>query len=449
MRIKWFSNACVQITTQNGTSILCDPWVTPGANLGSWFHWPPVPGDFGDQLINTEVNGIFISHLHSDHYDPKFISKFSKLKPEIPIYIPEFAHTWLKRSLESVVQKHTPIIEIPIRTDFEVGPGLTLSAFPADTCNPQVCLRSIPCQLEPSLRGIDGVAVFKGDGKIVVNANDAMSLDLLPKITGNIGQADLLMGHYGAASPFPQCFSEIEDKASAGEQIIERSCAMLIKAAESIGAKSIFPFAGQYILGGRLHELNKNLAVLPLDQTVNLLKEKTKIAILSVEPFGEINLANLTQHRPYVEPSEETKSNYLAQISQVEFIYEKVRWRDWNNPKLDLTKAANAVVSKSKKSLIKVDNSFVIGDDEHKVTINLFKDSEKNYAVYGESPISDIITKITMPQSLLRMLCQRKTDFTGFTPLHWNQADGGSHFLWTRKGEFDLNSHMLLNFFGT
>ena len=116
---------------------------------------------------------------------------------------------------------------------------------------------------------------------------------------------------------------------------------------------------------------------------------------------------------------------------------------------MDLTNAANAVVLKSKQSLIKVDNSFVIGDDEHKVTINLFKDSEKNFAVYGESPISDIITKITMPQSLLRMLCQRKRDFSGFTPLHWNQADGGSHFLWTRKGEFDLNSHMILNFFGT
>ena len=449
MRIKWFSNACFQITTLNGTSILCDPWVNPGANLGSWFHWPPVPSDFEEQLINSNLNGIFISHLHSDHYDPKFISKFSKQRPELPIFIPSFAHSWLKRSLESVVQENTQIIEIPVLIDYEVGPGLTLTAFPADTCNPQICLKNMPCQLEPSLRGIDGIVVFKGDDKIVVNANDAMSLDLVPKVAANIGKADVLMGHYGAASPFPQCFPEIEDKKSAGKEIIERSCAMLIMAAEAIGAKQIFPFAGQYILGGRLHDLNKDLAVLPLDETVRLLQKMTEIEILSVEPFGEIDLSDLTRHTPYTEPVDEIKKIYLEKISQVKFLYEKAAWRIWSDPRSDLVSAANTVIEKSKKSLIAVDNSFVIGDGEHHVTINLFTKPEKNFAEYGDCPKLNIITKITMPQSLLRMLSQRKMNFSGFTPLHWNQADGGSHFTWVRVGKFDLNSHMLLNFFGT
>ena len=81
MRIRWFSNACVLISSNSGGSILCDPWVNPGANLGSWFHCPPVPTDYEDILFGLELDGIFISHLHSDHYDPKFISKFTRLRP--------------------------------------------------------------------------------------------------------------------------------------------------------------------------------------------------------------------------------------------------------------------------------------------------------------------------------------------------------------------------------
>jgi UDP-MurNAc hydroxylase len=449
MRLRWYSNACIQITTLDGTSILCDPWVNPGANLGSWFHWPPIPDDFENHLINSKLDGIFISHLHSDHYDPKFISKFSKIRPEIPIYIPEFAHAWLKRSLESVVQNKSQVIEIPLLKDYEVGSGLKLMAFPADTCNPEICLKSIPCQTEPSLRGIDGIVVFKGDGKVVVNANDAMSIDLVPKVAANIGRADVLMGHYGAASPFPQCFPEIADKDSAAMEIIERSANMLVKAADAVSAKYIFPFAGQYILGGRLQNLNNDLAILPLDQTVKLLEKKTDKCILSVKPFGEIDLFDLTRHVPYVEPSEEVKTKYLEKISKVKFLYERNDQKVWDDPELDLVNAARAIIEKSRKAKIRVDNSFVIGDGKNYITINLFIDSQKNFAEYGNCPGSTIVTRITMPQSLLRMLSQRKSNFSGFTPLHWNQADGGSHFTWVRVGEFDLNSHMLLNFFGT
>ena len=40
MKIKYYYSACVQVTTSNNLKILCDPWFTPGAYMGSWHQFP-------------------------------------------------------------------------------------------------------------------------------------------------------------------------------------------------------------------------------------------------------------------------------------------------------------------------------------------------------------------------------------------------------------------------
>jgi UDP-MurNAc hydroxylase len=112
----------VRITAESGLSILCDPWLNEGAFLGSWFHWPPIPKQLENILLEEPCDGIYISHLHPDHYDPRFISKFSKRRPEVPIYIAQFAHTWLKRSIKSVTHKRSEIIEVPTMHEIDIGP---------------------------------------------------------------------------------------------------------------------------------------------------------------------------------------------------------------------------------------------------------------------------------------------------------------------------------------
>ena len=220
----------------------------------------------------------------------------------MPIYIAEFAHPWLKRSLSSVINKSATLIEIPARSEINVGQGLKMNVFAADTCHPSICKVSIPCQPETTLRGINSVAVFSADGLKVVNANDAMGVHLVSKIAANIGTADLLMGHYGGASPYPQCFSDIEDKKAAAENVIRATSEMLITAAEALNCKYIFPFAGQYILCGRLATLNKDRATLPLDQAVNFLRKLTTREIISLRPSGTLDLTSNTREPEYIEP---------------------------------------------------------------------------------------------------------------------------------------------------
>lgn len=448
MKITWYTNACVKISSDSGANILCDPWVSPGAFLGSWFQWPPLPDDFEAALISQQFDGIYITHLHPDHYDPKFLAKYTKRNPGVPVYIAEFAHNWLKRSISAVVDPRTKVIEVPVMGHVKIGDELKLTIFAADTCNPSVCGSNIPCQSEPKLRGIDSIGVFEADGFTVVNANDAMGVQLVSRIAANIGRADLIMGHYGGASPFPQCFPEVEDKTEAGKKVVEATCKMLVSAADAVEAKKIMPFAGQYILGGKLSHLNDSRATLPLDEAASYLSEITHREVVSVMPGGTIDLTKETQSERYVEPSEEIRLEYLERISRVKFSYEKDHTQSWENVETNLLTAAMPVANRSSLAKIQIENSFVIGDGENFVTINLDPTGRKTFVSPGNSPIFQNVTTITMPTELLRRLSTRATGYKGFTPMHWNQADVGSHFTWKRTGNYDLPSHSLLNFFG-
>ncbi len=427
---------------------MCDPWVNSGAFLGSWFQWPPLPDNFEEQLYSERCDGVYITHLHPDHYDPKFLAKFTRRNPDVPVYIAEFAHSWLKRSVTAVVDPSTKVIEIPVLNVVEIEKGFTLKVFASDTCNPIVCGSNIPCQLEPKLRGIDSIGVFKGDGITVVNANDAMGVQLVPRIAANVGKADLIMGHYGGASPYPQCFPEVSNKSEAGRKVVEATCKMLISAADAIGAEKIMPFAGQYMLGGNLAHLNDFRATLPLDAAADFIRRNTTRQVVTMTPGGSIDLTSGLKSASYVEPSKEVKEMYLKKISKFEFNYEKKRLSVWENAERDLIAAAKPVASRSEMAKIQKANSFVIGDGTNFVTINLDPEAKRTNVLPGNAPIFENVTTITMPTELLRRLSTRAKGYKGFTPMHWNQADVGSHFTWKRHGEYDLASHSLLNFFG-
>jgi UDP-MurNAc hydroxylase len=448
MKVTWYTNACVRISVVSGANILCDPWVNPGAFLGSWFQWPPLPENFENNLLSEPCNGIYISHLHPDHYDPKFLAKFTKRNPNVPVYIAEFAHGWLKRSISAVVDPRTKVIEIPVLGTVEIEEGFTLKVFAADTCNPAVCGSNIPCQTEPKLRGIDSIGVFQGDGFTVLNANDGMGVQLVPRIAANVGKVDLIMGHYGGASPYPQCFPDVSNKVEAGKKVVEATCKMLSSAAEAVGAKKIMPFAGQYILGGKLTHLNDSRATLPLDEAASFIRKITHREVVTVIPGGNIDLTQEVQSESYVEPSKEIKEAYLEEISKFRFSYEKEHLSSWDSVESDLILAATPVATRSEMSKIQIANSFVIGDGINFVTINLDPEKKRTNVVPGNAPKFESVTTITMPTELLRRLSTRAKGYKGFTPMHWNQADVGSHFTWQRRGDYDLASHSLLNFFG-
>ena len=70
--VRYIYSACVVIETED-IKILCDPWFTQGVYDGSWFQFPLIKNPLD---IIGDVDIIFISHIHPDHYDPKFLNQY-------------------------------------------------------------------------------------------------------------------------------------------------------------------------------------------------------------------------------------------------------------------------------------------------------------------------------------------------------------------------------------
>lgn len=444
MKVTWHTNACVEITANDGTNILCDPWVEPGAFLGSWYQWPPLPDAFEQYLMDRRIDAVYVSHLHPDHFDRAFLARLIRSRPGLKIIVAKYAHRWLARACKALAGGKAHVIEVESTRSIMVG-AVELTVFVADQCNPLVCGVSIPCSPEPWSRSIDSVGVFEADGMRVVNANDALAVNLVPRLAPLIGRADLLMGHYGGASPFPQCFPDVVDKLSAARAVTDRVCRMLASASDAVSAQYVMPFAGQYVLGGRLTGLNKDRATLPLDEACGVVATYAEAEAISVVPGGTVDLNAAEKDASYVEPSEAVYEEYIDRIRDVSFPYERSRAAALSDA--DLLAAARLIVERAPGFGLTGETSFVITADDNELTLDLSPSGAA--ARLGDSPRFSNVTRIDMPATLLSYLCQRPGQYTGFTAAHWNQADTGSHFVWRRDGDFDLKAHLMLNFFGS
>ena len=95
MKVKFLSSACVEII-HNDIKILCDPWLIDGEYYGSWAHYPPF--DFDPNYFD-DVDFIYISHQHPDHFSAKTLSKLNK---KIPVYLHNYHYKFLKNQIESL-----------------------------------------------------------------------------------------------------------------------------------------------------------------------------------------------------------------------------------------------------------------------------------------------------------------------------------------------------------
>ena len=104
VKITLVSNASLLIESDH-FKILTDPWIEGPAYLGSWTHYPPSPIKIKDL---PDIDAVWISHEHSDHFHEHSLSFFNK---DIPMYIPDFDNERLvnrvkKLGFSNVVAMH-------------------------------------------------------------------------------------------------------------------------------------------------------------------------------------------------------------------------------------------------------------------------------------------------------------------------------------------------------
>ena len=446
--MEWFRSAGVGLYSASGSSLLCDPWLNDGALLGSWFHWPPLEGDEHDNVLSMKWDAVYITHLHGDHYDRRFMSKLAKVQPNTKVVIADFAHSWLSDSLENIGFRGR-IIRTPAHSMIEVAPGISITAIPADVCNPSLCGANVPC-VSPHAwgRAIDSLGLIEIDGFRILNANDATTVVSSMRLYTDLPPIDLMMTAYAGASPFPQAFSNLEhdEKLSAAKQKADTFLGRVAKVSELVKPRMIFPFAGQHMLGGNLVELNDYRGMYPLLESARRLRELQNALVFTLAPFTRVELSG----RPldsdsYVEPPDETRIAYLAEISGISFPYQKRSLeRVKNSDHLAvLEESMRGLAWRHKQLGGKLNKSLVVGSSLGYVTLNLH--GHEVEVVAGDTPKYEY-TKVTTDARLLDAVIRRKPGYSGFTDAHMNVADVGNHLDWYREGAYDPGLTSLLFF---
>ena len=295
MKVTQLNSASILIEDDSEGSkvkILCDPWLEGEEYIGSWAIYPPY--DFKPEKF-SDVDFIYVSHIHSDHVSTKTLSKLNK---NIPILIHNFPEKFLKNKIERLGFK---TIELEHGIRIKIKKNMYLNILAADNCDPNICGSIMGCGLSEfkyQTTQIDTIAVFDNQNQVIVNTNDC-PYDIAKSTTSSIksmyGNIDLLLVGYVAASSWPHCYNlPKEEKKSAAILKQQKKLETIKEYLELLEPRYYIPFAGRYTLCGKNINLNEYRGEPELEDAFewackNISQEKYKGIILNNDSWFNID----------------------------------------------------------------------------------------------------------------------------------------------------------------
>ena len=164
MKITKLGSATVIIKTKK-VKILCDPWLTDGAYYGSWCNFPPI--DLKKCDLNN-IDFIYVSHIHPDHFDTKTMQY---LDNSIPVLIHRYHQKFLKANIERLGFE---VIELDNGVPFSLSSNDKITIYAADNCDPTICGHMFGC-ISQDINGsmqLDSLCVIQDENYTLVNTND-------------------------------------------------------------------------------------------------------------------------------------------------------------------------------------------------------------------------------------------------------------------------------------
>jgi UDP-MurNAc hydroxylase len=425
MKVKFIYSACVEIQT-SGITILTDPWFTDGVHGGSWYHFPEVVDPF---KYITEPDYIYISHIHEDHYDPKFLHKLFDKYGVKPILIPDSKHNYLLHKGKSDGLILTPTRSLDLgHTELFIEEDLT-----------------------DSISDVDSTLIVhdKINNKTFLNLNDCIYNEshvnklqkILKKFTNNI---DLVGMVYTAAGPFPQTYFDLKsDKDTLLEAANNRKnkCFdIYLRYAESFPSIYRLPFAGDYILGGKLTDLNEYRGSA---DAFEVTKFDSKALVFDAGGYVDLLNNQITGLRKSMHSSSDLNKrlkeihlnkldyelDFNMQIKKINFLQLLNKSSKNAQIKSEINGEYHFIFSITEND--EISEKYLINTSDSKVTkLNLGEEIRLNY-------YSEIIIDYRLLFGLLTSI------------YHWNNAEGGSLFNTRRYPieNFQRPVHRYLNFF--
>lgn len=420
INVRYIYSACIIISTPDA-KILCDPWFSEGIYDGAWYHFPVIE----DPIKSIgDVDLIYVSHIHPDHYDGDFLKKYFKVYGEKKIIIADHNPNYLLKKMMAD------------------GINSTILRKPLIVNNTEIKL--VPHETG-SISDIDSAIIvkYKTNKKThcVVNANDIIFDEKMRGTLKNeAGEVDILLCGYTGAGPYPQTYFDTTDPQIEVEARNKKNAFFerYKTLTNCINATVNIPFAGKYLLGGKLSFLNKYRGV---SDSVEVTAFDNNAVILC-DNGGEINTADFKASciRDHLYSEKEIQTR-IDEISSEKMAYEKLIALDEIHQlplkRLFFLAAKNA----HKFSECPEDYYFCITltEDEYGL-VNANKDVNDMRIVNKGSDLPEPRSEIIIDPRYL---------FGLFTNIyHWNNAEVGSQYF-TRRYPNVLNrkAQSFLNYF--
>ncbi len=415
MEVSFLRGATI-ILSDGNRRLICDPWLEDGIYYGAWAHYPPFTEEDWRHHSPTDVDYIYISHVHPDHFDPQTLKRFSGQKVIIHKYVGPF----LKRKIEALGFE---VVELENGAVFEMGNQFNIRVFAADDCDPTKCGVFFRCA--PGVRSaqLDSLAVITTPTCTIANVNDCpWGLgDKLAAKLGNEYDFDLACIAYALAGATPHCFKMRQvDVARQARARCGAGLMLLRNWANALKVKNVLPFAGDYQLCSWLSEVNENRGIPEIESV------REWLSTVGLNPSGN-------------ELSSDYRLDYVAEILSLR----KLDYESEPLPKqqdvIDLLKPAFEHFDAKRKEY----------DFKAKATI-YFRLGKDYWYVVPPTGGPHYSAEIDRTGPFISVECDVrlfKKLLMGPKHAHWNNAEIGSHLTFERRGDMEFGLQLLMSYF--
>tara|TARA_B100000768_G_scaffold180981_1_gene202427 strand:- start:7910 stop:9169 length:1260 start_codon:yes stop_codon:yes gene_type:complete len=416
MKVEFISNACAIFESNKGTKIISDPWLDDGVFEGSWCHFHKLATTWDDI---QDVDAVYISHVHPDHFDPRFF----KFRKDMPLIVMDHGFNFLHKNLEKL--GYTNLIKIKsgetkLFKDFELtiySPFCGNNYFEDNTKIGNL---------------IDSALILKADSQIIFNANDnTPDKNACHMLKEKFGRFDLSMLNYNAAGPYPSCFDNLteEEKVQEHHANLDRNIEYLKDNLEILDSKYFLPFAGAYVIGGKKSFKNKYLGTITWDECAKAIRSYSNIKTetICLRECDIFDLDTGTPNKEYIPINLDEVDKYIkSELSSLKYPYEELSFPDENDLIEDLSNSIDALNERNKRIGISPDMDVYIYIGE--TAINICK-----------AETSKGRLDCRLDNRLLKMILHRKA--------HWNNAEIGCHVDYNRNPNYySPDIHTMLQF---
>lgn len=442
MIVKLFRSATVGLISDD-FKILMDPWLVDGEYFGSWSHFPKYNINENLDEINS-YNAIYISHIHPDHCSDKTLKLIDK---KIPIYIHSFHAKFLKFKLERMGFK---VFEIKNGSKFKLSEELSISIYAADNCNPELCYKFFGCadsEISEGSQQVDTIAVIEDSKNVIINTNDCpyeLAEDTLKQIKRKHVKVDLLLTGYQNASPYPQCFENLDtkQKINEGKKVALKCLDRSLSSINLVQPEYFLPFAGTYVLTGKLSKIDHLRGVPTIDDAFDYLSKNQSFSKpLMLKTDSEFDFSTKLYSKKYEKFDVVKYNEYLETLSSKKLDFENNEFPNLEEI-YDLAKSAHLKYLEKKLKLnMKFDTDIYI-----KIYDKFIKLDKNNEILLKENfDLNTITEKFVLYKVDPRLL---KLLLNGPRYAHWNNAEIGSHLNIIRNPNiFERQVYGSMNYF--